>query len=224
MNEWTDWHGQAESRTRRSAGSTSKKKKSCGGDGWVREYIYKSFRVAVLFILPSDNILYTRYDLVRHKLDIFCVEVWLSLRPGTSRGTATCLPVLQTTIVYLIRYIFSFSCSYTIHDITGSQYQEFVDPGNVLLVLYPFVFMGFCVITRPPKNLNMGLFASFSPPLSLSLSTFWVFRFGNDNCGYRYRYRSYFGLIVAKRFWFRYPTLLSTTISFHFRTDRLVLL
>ena len=40
---------------------------------------------------------------------------------------------------------------------------------------------------------------------------FFVFRFGNDNYHqvYRYRYRSYFSLIVPKRFWFRYPTLMA---------------
>ena len=63
----------------------------------------------------------------------FCVELWLSLRRGTYRGTVTCLPVL-----HLIRYMLSFSCSYssyTIPNIPGSQYLEYVDPRNVLLLL-----------------------------------------------------------------------------------------
>ena len=63
------------------------------------------------------------------------------------------------SIIYLIRYIFSFSCSYTIHNIPGSQYLQYVDPGNVLLVLYSFVFTGFRVdVATPPKN-EHGLFA-----------------------------------------------------------------
>ena len=88
---------------------------SCGGDGWVREYVYKVFRVALCGIL------------------YICVELWLSLRRGTYRGTVTCLPVL-----HLIRYMLSFSCSYssyTIPNIPGSQYLEYVDPRNVLLLL-----------------------------------------------------------------------------------------
>ena len=94
---------------------------SCGGDGWVREYVYKSFRVALC------SIIYT-----------FCVELWLSLRPGNYRGTATLIYVFQYySIMYLNRYIFSFHvCTqYTTVSIPGSQYLEYVDPGNVLLVL-----------------------------------------------------------------------------------------
>ena len=47
----TDWHGQAESRRRRSAGRPSNFSFSCGGDGWVREYVYKSFRIALYTII-----------------------------------------------------------------------------------------------------------------------------------------------------------------------------
>ena len=43
-----------------------------------------------------------------------------------------------------------------------------------------------------------------------------VFRCGNDIYRFRYRYRSYFGLIVPKPFWFRYPTLITVTfVHFH---------
>ena len=69
-------------------------------------------------------------------------------------------------------------------------------------------------MTRPPQNVNMGFLSRFSPPLSLSLSlsTFWGFRFGNDNIRYRDCYRRYFGLILPKRFWFRYPTRRTSAI------------
>ena len=109
----------------------------------------------------------------------------------------------------MTRYIFYFSCSHTIHNIPGSQYLEYVDPGNVLLVLYSFVFKGDATLKK-----KRGFLRRFSPPLSLSLSlsTIWIFLFGNDNYRYRYRYRSYFGLIVPKRFWFRYLTLLATLL------------
>ena len=68
-----------------------------------------------------------------------------------------------------------------------------------------------CYVVTPPK-FDHGLLRRFSPPLSLSasLSTFWGFRFGNDNYRICYHYRSYFGLIVPKRFWFRYLTLGNT--------------
>ena len=62
------------------------------------------------------------------------------------------------SIIYVIRYIFYFSCSHTIHNIPGSQYLEYVDPGNVLLVLYSFVFTGFRVDDATLKKKN-GLFA-----------------------------------------------------------------
>ena len=42
----------------------------------------------------------------------------------------------------------------------------------------------------------------------LWLSTFWVFRYCNDIYRYRYRYRSYFGHIAPKRFWFRHSALI----------------
>ena len=42
---------QAESRRRRSAGRTSNSSLSCGGDGWVREYVHKLFRVALCSII-----------------------------------------------------------------------------------------------------------------------------------------------------------------------------
>ena len=64
-----------------------------------------------------------------------------------------------------------------------------------------------------PKKMNMAFLSRFSPPLSLSLSlsTFWGFWFDNDYCRYHYRHRGYFGLIVPNLFWFRYPTLHSST-------------
>ena len=38
------------------------------------------------------------------------------------------------------------------------------------------------------------------------------FQYGNGN--YRYRYRSYFGLVVPKPFWFRIPTLVALPSTF----------
>ena len=113
------------------------------------------------------------------------------------------------SIIYLIRYIFSFSCSYTIHNIPVSQYLEYVHPAFSWCCIHLYLRF-FVLMSRPPQKLNMGFLRWFSPPLSLSLSlsTLWVFRFVNDNYRYRYRYRSYFSLIVPKRFWFRYPTLI----------------
>ena len=102
--------------------------------------------------------------------------------------------------------MFSFSCT---------QYPIYLvaNPWNALILgtfcwccihLYLRVLV---LVTRSPKNINTGILRRFSPPLSLSLSlslsTLWVFRFGNDNYHYRYHYR----LILPKRFWFRYPTL-----------------
>ena len=49
-------------------------------------------------------------------------------------------------VIYLIRCISYFSCT---DNIPGSQYLEYVDPGNLLLVFYSFVFTGFCVDDDP---------------------------------------------------------------------------
>ena len=67
-------------------------------------------------------------------------------------------------LIRRIRYIFSFSCSYTIRNIPGSQYLEYVDPGNVLLVMYSSVFTCFGVDVATPQKLNMGFLRRFSPP------------------------------------------------------------
>ena len=101
------------------------------------------------------------------------------------------------------------TCSCALRNIPGSRYLEYVDPENLLLGVVFICVCGFSCWSRepPPQKYELGfLRRSSSQLLSLSLSTFWVFRFGNDNYRYRYRYRSYFGLIVSKRFWFRYPT------------------
>ena len=73
------------------------------------------------------------------------------------------LHVLQYhSIIYLNASIFSFSCSYTIRNIPGSQYLEYVDPGNALLGLYSFVFTGFRVDdATPPKNGTWTFCAGF---------------------------------------------------------------
>ena len=42
---------------------------------------------------------------------------------------------------------------------------------------------------------------------------FCFFRFCNDNYRYRYSYPSRFGLIIPKRFWFRYPTLTAVRVT-----------
>ena len=87
---------------------------------------------------------------------------------------------------------------HTIHNIPGSQYLEHVDPGSILQVLYSFVFTGSRVGDVTPKKCDMCFSRLFSPllSLSLSLSTFWVIRFCNGNDRFRYRYPSYFGIIV----------------------------
>ena len=58
--------------------------------------------------------------------------------------------------------MFSFSCLYTIHNIPGSQYLEYVGPGNVLLVLSSFLFTGFRVDVATPPKIEHGLFAPVS--------------------------------------------------------------
>ena len=63
----TDRHDHAESRKKALGMKDSIFCFSCGGDGWVREYVYKVFRVALCGIL------------------YICVELWLSLRPRTYR-------------------------------------------------------------------------------------------------------------------------------------------
>ena len=67
-------------------------------------------------------------------------------------------------------YIFFFIYQYTIlrvHNIAGSQYLEYVDPGNLLLVLYSFIFTRvFVLMTRPPKKLNLISLRRFSPRVS----------------------------------------------------------
>ena len=93
---------------------------------------------------------------------------------------------------------------HTIHNIPGSQYLEYVDPGNVLLVLYSFVFTGSRVDDTTPKQDEHGFF-----PACFSV---------HDR--YRCRYRRYFGLIVPKRFWFRYPTLVSALLPLSNFSDR----
>ena len=82
------------------------------------------------------------------------------MRPGTEEQLHVCQYYKNSIICLIrrIRYIFSFSCSYTIRNIPGSQYLEYVDPGNVLLVLYSFVFTGFRVDDATLKKKN-GLFA-----------------------------------------------------------------
>ena len=62
---------------------------------------------------------------------------------------------------------------YTVHNIPGSQYLEYVDPVNFLLVLCSFVFTGFRVDHATPPQSEHGLFA---PVFIL-------------HCRYRYRYR-----------------------------------
>ena len=47
----TDWHGQAESRRRRSEGSTFYFRYSWSGDGWVRWYVYMFFRAELCGII-----------------------------------------------------------------------------------------------------------------------------------------------------------------------------
>ena len=101
------------------------------------------------------------------------------------------------------------TCSCALRNIPGSHTWNTSILRTFCLVSYSFVFAGSRVghANPPPQKYELGfLRRSSSQLLSLSLSTFWVFRFGNDNYRYRYRYRSYFGLIVSKRFWFRYPT------------------
>ena len=44
-------------------------------------------------------------------------------------------------------------------NIPGSQYLEYVDPGNALLVLYSFVFTGFRVDDATPQKIEHGLSA-----------------------------------------------------------------
>ena len=112
------------------------------------------------------------------------------------------------SIIYLIRYwyIFSFSCSCTIHITLGSQYLQYVDPGKVLLVWYSFVFTGFGVDVATPLKFKHGLFAPVFASIIVVVIVirynFGIFRFGNDSYRHRYRYRhrNYFGLIVPKRF------------------------
>ena len=53
---------------------------------------------------------------------------------------------------------------YTMHNIPGSQYLEYLGPGNLLLGLYSFAFTasirtGSRVDDATPKNTNMGVFA-----------------------------------------------------------------
>ena len=86
--------------------------------GFVSTYeVYKLFRIALCGIIPG-----TWYTV--------CVELWLSLRPGTCRGTqlpgtGTHLPVLQyTEVLYLIRHFFV-----VMHTILGTQYTWKPRPG-----------------------------------------------------------------------------------------------
>ena len=63
------------------------------------------------------------------------------------------------SILYLIRYIFSFSCSYTIHTTRGSPHLEHVGPGKVLLVLHSFVCTGSRVDDTTIQKIEHVLFA-----------------------------------------------------------------
>ena len=97
--------------------------------------------------------------------------------------------------------------------IPGSQYLAYVDPGNFLLVLYLFLFAGSRVDNA--LEYDHGAFCAvcrlhYRYPYRYRLFRF----FGSVTINYcRYRYRRYFGLIVPKRFWFRYPTLVITQSS-----------
>ena len=65
---------------------------------------------------------------------------------------------------------------YTIHNIPGSQYLEYVDPGNLPL-FYSFAFTGFRIDAIPPKNelgLSAPVFASIIVIVIVIFSAFSV--------------------------------------------------
>ena len=67
----------------------------------------------------------------------------------TLRGTVRYLPAQQYNIPDQV-YFFFFM--YTIHNIPGSQYLGYDDPGNFQLVLYSFVLTGSRVDEATPKT------------------------------------------------------------------------
>ena len=95
----------------------------------------------------------------------------------------------------------------------GQSGRTYATRGTYVVGLDTLIVQGLVWITRQQQQVKWagvcfaGFVRRFLPPLplSLSLSIFWVFRYGNDNYGYRYR--SCFFLIVPKPFCFRYPTL-----------------
>ena len=119
-----------------------------------------------------------------------------------------------SSIIYLIMCIISFTCTqyilYLVVD-TLNTYSTSLGIFCWRCIISNLYLRVPVLMTEPQKNVDMAFLRRFSTPLSLtlSLSTFWVFRHGNDDdrYGYRYGYRRYFGLIVPKRSWFRYPTL-----------------
>ena len=136
--------------------------------------------------------------------------MWHCIHCVVSCGCRCCVLILieeqfsifQYSVVYLIGGIFLF-------DIPGTQYTVYLVANTwntLVLATFCWCFIHLClrvlfvrvlvVMTRPPKHTNVAFLRLFSPPLPLSLSTFWVLRYGNDNDRYRYRYRCYVGLIA----------------------------
>ena len=56
-----------------------------------------------------------------------------------------------------------FFFKYTIHNIPGSQYLEYLDPGNLLL-LYSFVLAGSHVGDATPQKYEHGLYGPVLSP------------------------------------------------------------
>lgn len=59
--------------------------------------------------------------------------------------------------MYLITCMYAIFFRYTIHNVSGSQYLEYVDPENLLVVLHSVVFRVLVLMARPRKHVNMGL-------------------------------------------------------------------
>ena len=69
-------------------------------------------------------------------------------------------PLLLGGLVPFSTHIFSFSCTlYLVHNITGSQYLEYVAPGTLLLAGFVSNFTGFRLDYATPKKFERGLFA-----------------------------------------------------------------
>ena len=114
------------------------------------------------------------------------------------------------SVIYLIRCIYIFSCTPTI-------YLEANTWNTLILVTcwcsIHLYLRGFVLTT--PIFFEHGLFAPvFGSMINIVIVIdLWFFQFCNDNYRYRYSYPSRFGLIVPKRFWFRYPPLTAVRIT-----------